>query len=303
MHGIIMSIADAVITYLIIAIAALIISLIVTYAALRIRVITRDAVIPSVLVGSMILLGGPSSVLPFIVFLGSSSALTKVGVEKKEELGTAEDVKGRNWKQVLAVGLVPSTLALLAGMAYFAHDTAMYQLLSTAAVTGIAYSNADTWASELGVLSKSRPRLITKPWMTVDPGVSGGVTLLGELSSFLGSSAIALTYLSIQYLLKFLGFIDSVNVLFVIIVLVLGYLGEVLDSILGALFQPKYRCPRCGVMTDREVHVCGERTMRIMGNYDLENEDVNLLVSAMIAAVSVITLLLLIGPHVIIPNL
>ena len=303
MRGIVTSIVNVVITYLIIVIAALVISLIVTYAALRIRVITRDAVIPSVLVGSMILLGGPSSVLPFIVFLGSSSALTKIGVEKKEELGTAEDVRGRNWKQVLAVGLVPSTLALLAGMAYFVHDSPMYQLLSTAAVTGIAYSNADTWASELGVLSKSRPRLITKPWMVVDPGVSGGVTLLGELSSFLGSSAIALTYLGIQYLLKFLGFIGSVNVLFVIVVLILGYLGEVLDSVFGALLQPKYRCPRCGVMTDREVHICGERTVRIMGNYDLENEDVNLLVSAMIAAISVITLLLLMSPHVVIPDL
>ncbi len=110
MHGLIMNISDSVITYLIIAIASLVISLALTYAALRIRVITRDAIIPSVLVGSMILLGGPSSILPFIVFLGSSSALTKIGVEKKEELGTAEDVKGgRNWKQVLAVGLVPST--------------------------------------------------------------------------------------------------------------------------------------------------------------------------------------------------
>lgn len=243
MHGLIMNISDAVITYLIIAIASLVISLALTYAALRIRVITRDAVIPSILVGSMILLGGPSSILPFIVFLGSSSALTKIGVEKKEELGTAEDVKGRNWKQVLAVGLVPSTLAMLAGVAYFARDMTMYQLLSTAAVTSIAYSNADTWASELGVLSKSRPRLITKPWTTVDPGVSGGVTLLGELSSFIGSTTIALTYLSIQYLLKFLGYISSVNIWFVVIVLILGYLGEVLDSAFGgALFQPKYKC-------------------------------------------------------------
>lgn len=56
-------------------------------------------------------------------------------------------------------------------------------------------------------------------------------------------------------------------------------------------------------MTDREVHVCGERTVRIMGNYDLENEDVNLLVSAIIAALSVIALLLLIGPRMVILDL
>ncbi|WP_243665763.1 DUF92 domain-containing protein [Vulcanisaeta sp. JCM 16159] len=194
-------------------------------------------------------------------------------------------------------------IGITRGIAYLSHDISIYQLFSTAAVTGIAYSNADTWASELGVLSKSRPRLITRPWITVDPGVSGGVTLLGELSSFLGSSTIALTYLGIQYLLKSLGYINSVNTWLTVIVLVLGYLGEVLDSIFGALFQPKYRCPRCGVMTDREVHVCGERTVRIMGSYDLENEDVNLLVSAVIVASSITALLLLAGPHMILTNL
>ncbi len=303
MHELIMGITYSVITYLVFAIAALAASAVLAYAALRARVITRDAVAPSMLVGFMILIGGLPSILPFVVFLGSSSFLTKVGVERKEELGTAEDVKGRNWKQVLAVGLVPGTLALLSGIAYFTHESAMYQLFSIAAVTSIAYSNADTWASELGVLSRSRPRLITRPWTTVDPGVSGGVTLLGELSSFLGSSTIALTYLGVQYLLKFLSYADSVNAWLVLIVLVLGYLGEVLDSVFGALLQPKYWCPRCGVMTDREVHVCGERAMRIMGNYDLENEDVNLLVSAITAALSIITLLFLIGPHVVIPNL
>ncbi len=138
MHEQIMSIVNVAIMYSLIVIAALIISLALTYAALRIKVITRDAVIPSALVGFMILLGGPSSIVPFIVFLGSSSALTKIGVERKEELGTAEDVRGRNWKQVLAVGLIPSALALLAGMAYLSHDVSMYQLFSTAAVTGIA---------------------------------------------------------------------------------------------------------------------------------------------------------------------
>ncbi len=303
MHGLTISINDPLIIYPLIIIIALIISLALAYGALRIRVITRDAVIPSTLVGFMILLGGPSSVIPFIVFLGSSSTLTKIGVEKKEELGTAEDVKGRNWKQVLAVGLVPSTLALLAGAAYFSRDMLIYQVLITASVTGIAYSNADTWASELGVLSRSKPRLIVRPWVTVDPGVSGGITLLGELSSFLGSSTIALTYLGVQYLLKFLGYINTVNPWLVVIVLILGYLGEMLDSVFGALFQPKYRCPRCGIMTDRDVHVCGERTVRVMGSYDLENEDVNLLVSAIMAAVSLAALLLIFSSSLLLPGL
>ncbi|MGC8543292.1 MAG: DUF92 domain-containing protein [Vulcanisaeta sp.] len=303
MHELTIGINDTIIEYLAVIILALIISLLLTYAALRIKVITKDALIPSMLIGFMILIGGPSTIIPFATFLGSSSSLTKIGVEKKEELGTAEDVKGRNWKQVLAVGLVPGTLALLAGVAYFMHNVMIYQMLSIASATSIAYSNADTWASELGVLSRSRPRLIIKPWVKVDPGVSGGVTLLGEVSSLLGSSTIALTYLGTQYLLRYLGYIDSIDLWFVLIILILGYLGEVLDSVFGVLFQPKYVCPRCGVMTDRKIHVCGERTVRVMGNYDLENEDVNLLVSATIAVVSIVTLTLFLNPHLLITNL
>ncbi|WP_243679421.1 hypothetical protein [Vulcanisaeta souniana] len=53
-------------------------------------------------------------------------------------------------------------------------------------------------------------------------------------------------------------------------------------------------------MTDRNVHVCGERTVRVMGSYDLENEDVNLLVSAITAAVSLAVLLLIFSSRAII---
>nr|KJR71305.1 MAG: hypothetical protein TU36_08685 [Vulcanisaeta sp. AZ3] len=291
-----MHIDYVILEYSVIVVGALIVSLLLTYAALRFRVITKDAIMPSALVGFMILMGGPSLIIPFATFLGSSSILTKIGVEKKEELGTAEDIKGRNWKQVLAVGLVPSALAFSAGVAYLANNISIFQLLAAASATSIAYSNADTWASELGVLSKSKPRLITRPWAKVDPGVSGGITPLGEISSLLGSSTIALVYLGTQYLLKYLGILNAIDPRTPVVILVLGYLGEVLDSILGALLQPKYICPRCGIMTDKNVHVCGARTLRIMGNYDLENEDVNLIVTAVIATISLAVLLLL-TPH------
>jgi len=289
--------------YATIVIVSLVLSALLTYAALRARVITRDALVPSALVGFMILIGGPSAIIPFATFLGSSSFVTRVGKERKEELGTAEDIRGRNWKQVLAVGLVPGTLALLAGTAYLTNDTSLYQLLLTASVVGMAYSNADTWASELGVLSKSKPRLLIKPWVKVDPGVSGGVTLMGEVSSLLGSSIIALIYLGAQYLTSFIYHVNLVNLWFVVIVLLLGYLGEVMDSALGAVLQPKYKCPKCGVMTDRRIHVCGERAIRVMGSYDLENEDVNLLVSVIITMIALITMLLIFNPHLIIMNL
>ena len=53
---------------------------------------------------------------------------------------------------------------------------------------------ADTFSSELGILSKSKPRLITS-WnlREVPPGTNGGVTIAGFVGGLLGSFTVAVT--------------------------------------------------------------------------------------------------------------
>ena len=63
-----------------------------------------------------------------------------------------------------------------------------FDLASAAAKRGaLAAVNADTWSTELGVLSSGRPRLITslKP---VEKGTSGGVSLVGTLAALAGAA-------------------------------------------------------------------------------------------------------------------
>lgn len=64
----------------------------------------------------------------------------------------------------------------------------------TAASSNYAAVAADTFSSELGILSKSRPRLLTS-WnlRVVPPGTNGGVTLLGTIAGCLGAFTIAFT--------------------------------------------------------------------------------------------------------------
>lgn len=53
---------------------------------------------------------------------------------------------------------------------------------------------ADTFSSELGIISSTKPRLITSPTLReVPPGTNGGVTAVGILAGFLGSFTVALT--------------------------------------------------------------------------------------------------------------
>ncbi|HDD33578.1 MAG TPA: DUF92 domain-containing protein, partial [Thermofilaceae archaeon] len=69
-------------------------------------------------------------------------------------------------------------------------------------------------------------------------------------------------------------------------VFALGWLGEVLDSLVGATLQVKYMCPKCGVLCDREVHVCGTRAVRAGGFKWVRNELVNLIVEIVVAALA-----------------
>ena len=133
-----------------------------------------------------------------------------------------------------------------------------------------SYSNyaavaADTFSSELGILSKSKPRLLTS-WnlREVPPGTNGGVSLTGTLAGFGGAFIIALTSL---ILLPFCSADPSIvgqlsgsksgleggtgwdwqeKIYWVTAVTIWGGLGSVLDSALGGLFQASVIDSRTG---------------------------------------------------------
>jgi uncharacterized membrane protein len=110
---------------------------------------------------------------------------------------------------------------------------------------------ADTFSSELGILSNSSPRLIVAPWRVVPRGTNGGVTMIGLLAGTLGSliiSAVSVT------LLPFCSSKAPPNKLFpgstssagwelkekltiMLAMTAVGLAGSVLDSVYGALFQ------------------------------------------------------------------
>jgi uncharacterized protein (TIGR00297 family) len=101
----------------------------------------------------------------------------------------------------------------------------------------VAAVNADTWATELGVLARTPPRLITHLARRVERGTSGGVSILGSLAAVLGAAAIG-------GLASLLGTPPRAQVFWA--VFAGGILGAFLDSFLGATVQAIYRCDRDG---------------------------------------------------------
>ncbi len=141
----------------------------------------------------------------------------------------------------------------------------------------MAESLADSLASKIGPLSKRKPVDICtmKP---VDTGLSGGITLLGSLSEVAGAAVIA-----------GIAAIFGNNLKSLLIILAAGFAGAMFDSILGSLVQAKFICPRCGRITEKEMH-CGIKTECISGYGFINNDLVNLLsnlfafVAALLAA-------------------
>ena len=165
--------------------------------------------------------------------------------------------------QVLANGGVAGCIILLNN--YFPNPIwYMIYLGSLAAV------NSDTWATEIGILSKSKPRSI-KNLKKVESGTSGGVTGLGLGSALLGALIIALNGIlfdSIDYSLSF-------SHLFFYIVVSGGFLASLVDSLLGATIQAQYRCLVCEKITEKQIHCNKKKTKLISGYRWLNNDMVN----------------------------
>ncbi len=142
----------------------------------------------------------------------------------------------------------------------------------------MAAVNADTWATELGVLNPSRPRLITNR-QPVDPGTSGGISLYGTLASLGGAALIGLVGAAFSPAGARLPLILAASLG--------GLCGSLFDSLLGATVQAIYYCPECDKETERHpIHICGTETTQIRGWAWLNNDLVNLLASVLGAGIA-----------------
>ncbi len=103
----------------------------------------------------------------------------------------------------------------------------------------IAAALADTLSSEIGILSKKKPVMITT-LKTAEPGVDGAVSSLGLAASIAGGLLIAIA-----------GFLFGLGIKQAIIVLMAGIFGGLMDSIFGATLQRK------GWVDNNEVNFLG----------------------------------------------
>lgn len=240
------------------------------------KVVDLSGLIVGLIVGLIIwIFGGWSWFLIILVFHLLAAVMTKFKYGKKEVSGLAQEKGGaRAWPNVAANGLIAALFSLSSGIYYLLFGVNL-DIFLYGFIGAIAAMTADTIATELGLLSKSQPRLITT-FKKVIPGTSGGVTILGELAALLGSSIIGI----FGWILVFFNLI-STNLIFNYPILLGaiagGMLGCLVDSIIGATVQGLYNCSKCDKITEKKIHGCGTITDQIQGIALIDNNVVNLL--------------------------
>ena len=232
------------------------------------KALTKGGIIAALILDVLISVSlGNFGFATLLAFFAGGVAIDKFK-KKHNNSGQNIEKKGsqRDSVQVLSNGLIPACCAVL----YFISNNKIFLI---AFVASLAEALADTAASGIGSFAKR----------TFDPfrmkpcqkGISGGMSLLGTLSSLVGAALISVLALAF----------DKITIIDSLVVLAAGFLGGVFDSCLGSLLQVKYKCPVCQSIVEREEH-CGEKTEKHSGIFFVNNDVVNLMGTLFAALVS-----------------
>lgn len=248
-------------------------AVLIAILAWRAGSLSKSGAWAAVLTGGLIFgLGGLPWAVLLLAFFISSSALSRAFKKRKASLAEKFS-KGsqRDWGQVLANGGLGALFAV--GYSMPPH----HEWLWLAFAGAMAAVNADTWSTELGVLSPLPPRLITTG-QEVERGTSGGISLVGTLAALGGSVFIGVAAVIFPVSHNWLPRLGSI--------ILGGLVGSMFDSVLGATVQAIYWCPTCNKETERyPTHTCGSSTSQIRGWSWLNNDMVNFACSLMGAVV------------------
>ena len=204
------------------ALTAFILSVALSLTAHHLKTLTVSGTITAASVGTITgTLGSLKWLFVFILFTVIGLAVTYFDIKRKIRNGTQEGICGeRCWKNVLGVGMPPMIVATMT----FVYGTSLE--LSVAFIATITVAAADTVASEIGIKDRKVWKLPT--FERTEPGVNGGISVLGTGTSSVASLIIALIAWIIIY--------GSFDWIFLIPAFA-GMFGNFLDSLVGGTLE------------------------------------------------------------------
>ena len=204
------------------------------------KMLDRSGIIAAAILGLTVGgLGHWTWLLLLLGFLLSAHKATKWRFEEKLKLGMSESEDGhRSYGNVIANGGLPGLVAVYA---YLTEDWETGLWMFSAAV---AVAASDTFASEIGCLD-SNVRMITT-FKKCEAGVNGGFSPSGQKAALVGAALIGLLSFPAWYLTTDYTHIQT-GLKLSIAVIVIGWLGCQMDSLLGAVLENRGFLTKGGV--------------------------------------------------------
>lgn len=210
---------------------AFLIAFLLSLAAMKSGIADESGLMSATLVGTLVIVFTRIEFfLLLVTFYLVGSVSTKYKYSLKMEQGVAEPAGGaRGYANVFGNSLAPLFFAMTYGV--YGHEVF---LLGFVASVGAALG--DTMASEIGKASE-KVYLITN-LSRVRSGISGGVSVRGELAALLGAAIIAIASFPLSILVSWQ---------YILVALVAGFIAIHVDSVLGATMEKKGYLTNSGV--------------------------------------------------------
>jgi uncharacterized protein (TIGR00297 family) len=242
-------------------------AVLIAFLAYKAHSLNVSGAIAAIFTGTIIFgIGGWEWAVLLLTFFITSSMLSRAFKKQKQNLNEKFS-KGheRDAGQVFGNGGIATFFAALH---FFLPNSPLPWIGFAAALAAV---NADTWATELGVLNPHPPRMITNLTKVVEKGTSGGISLYGTLASLLGAALIGLLAAFISPTAHW-----SLIPNHFLLITFAGLAGSLFDSLLGGTVQAMYFCPKDNKETEKHpLHTCGTETVHIRGWKWLDNDWVN----------------------------
>jgi len=180
------------------------------------------AVAGGVLSFLLFLAGGPGAFAALIAVFLLTWITTRIGHQRKRQLGTAEQRGGRSASQVIAnVGV--AVAAALVGL-FTRHPAAL-----VACAAALAEAAADTTSSEAGQAVSNSAYLITN-FRPVPVGTDGGISFAGTLAGIAAAAVVATVCWATRL----------IAAPWLLPVAAAGALGMIVDSVFGATLERRH---------------------------------------------------------------
>jgi uncharacterized protein (TIGR00297 family) len=153
--------------------------------------------------------------LALLIVFAVTLMATRVGYARKQQLRTAEPAGGRTAAQAMANLGIAALVVAVAGPGW-----------PVLALAALAEAAGDTSSSEIGMAFPGKTLLVTN-FKSVPAGTDGGISLFGTIAALAGAACVAVAAVAT----------DLVPVSQIATIILAGFFGTVVDSLLGAVFE------------------------------------------------------------------